>query len=186
MLHGFNFSKLVLLSTLIFTCSNACNSHIFQYQVPITLSVRRTPNQADSDVICSRSCDQGKIRKRIESHSGLRKTRFFSKKTTHLFLFFWKKRVFVLFKKNTKIHFEFFSLHHAIVECFSAYFAGLWQVPSCPCQPRYEASAPLALVMCLLSLSAEAWSLCPFLPLLSPSCPCPLSSLPASVHGQKT
>jgi len=31
MLHGFNFSKLFFLSTLIFTYSNASNSHI-QYQ----------------------------------------------------------------------------------------------------------------------------------------------------------
>jgi len=28
-----------------------------------TLAVRRTPNQTDSDVSCSRSCDQGKITK---------------------------------------------------------------------------------------------------------------------------
>jgi len=35
MLHGFNFSKLVLLSTLIFMYSNAGNSHILQYQGPI-------------------------------------------------------------------------------------------------------------------------------------------------------
>jgi len=31
-----------------------------------TLDVRCTPNQTDSDVACSRSCDQGKITKRIE------------------------------------------------------------------------------------------------------------------------
>jgi len=36
-----------------------------------TLSVRRRPNQTDSDVSCSRSCDQGKITKRIERQSGL-------------------------------------------------------------------------------------------------------------------
>jgi len=34
MLHGFNFSKLALLSTLIFAYSNASNSHILQYQGP--------------------------------------------------------------------------------------------------------------------------------------------------------
>jgi len=32
MLHGFSFSKLVLLSTLIFTYWNASNSHILQYR----------------------------------------------------------------------------------------------------------------------------------------------------------
>jgi len=35
MLHGFNFSKLIILSTLAFTCSNASNSHIHQYQEPL-------------------------------------------------------------------------------------------------------------------------------------------------------
>jgi len=35
MLHGFNFSKLVFLSTLIFTYSNASNSQLFQNQGPI-------------------------------------------------------------------------------------------------------------------------------------------------------
>jgi len=32
MLHGFNFSKLVLLSTLIFTYTNASNSQLLHYQ----------------------------------------------------------------------------------------------------------------------------------------------------------
>jgi len=58
MLHGFNLSKLVLLSTLIFTYSNASNSQLLHYQ-----GLRRTPNQTDSDVTFSRSCDQGKITK---------------------------------------------------------------------------------------------------------------------------
>jgi len=35
MLHGFNFSKLVLMSTLIFTYSNSSNSQLLQYQGPI-------------------------------------------------------------------------------------------------------------------------------------------------------
>jgi len=35
MLHGFNFSKFVLLSTLIFTYSNTSNSQLLQYQGPI-------------------------------------------------------------------------------------------------------------------------------------------------------
>jgi len=34
MLHGFNFSKLVLLSTLTFTYSNASNSQLLRYQRP--------------------------------------------------------------------------------------------------------------------------------------------------------
>jgi len=32
MLYGFNFTKLVLLSVLIFTYSNASNSQFLQYQ----------------------------------------------------------------------------------------------------------------------------------------------------------
>jgi len=32
MLHGFNFSKHAFLSPLVFTHSNASNSHILQYQ----------------------------------------------------------------------------------------------------------------------------------------------------------
>jgi len=35
MLHGFNFSKLVLLSTLIVTNSNASNSQLLQNLEPI-------------------------------------------------------------------------------------------------------------------------------------------------------
>jgi len=53
------------LSTLIFTYSNASNSHILGYQGPILLSVRRTPKQTYNDVTCSRSCDEGKITKRL-------------------------------------------------------------------------------------------------------------------------
>jgi len=65
MLNGFNFSTLVSLSTLILTYSNASNPQLLQYQGPTyTLGVRRTPNQADSDVTYSRSCDQGKITKK--------------------------------------------------------------------------------------------------------------------------
>jgi len=72
-------------------------------------------------VVCSRSCDQGKITKRNERESGLRKTRFL-KKTTHLFFFkseffgyFEKKQVLFFLKKTTqKPHSELFLLHHAI------------------------------------------------------------------------
>jgi len=32
MLHGFNFPKLVSLSTLVFTYSNASNSQLLQYK----------------------------------------------------------------------------------------------------------------------------------------------------------
>jgi len=35
MLHGFNFSKLVFLSTLVFTYSNTSNSQLLNYQGPI-------------------------------------------------------------------------------------------------------------------------------------------------------
>jgi len=35
MLHGFNFSKLVFLSTLVFMYSNTSNSQLLKYQGPI-------------------------------------------------------------------------------------------------------------------------------------------------------
>jgi len=63
------------------------------------LGVRRTPDQIDSDVAFSRSCDQGKITEVIERKPGLMKTRFL-KKATHLFFlihFFRKKQIFILF-----------------------------------------------------------------------------------------
>jgi len=59
MLHGFDFSILVLLSTPFL--------RIIQMTVILTffstrdLDVLRTPNQTDSDVTFSRSCNQGKI-----------------------------------------------------------------------------------------------------------------------------
>ena len=68
MLHGFNFSKLVLILPIILTFFNTRDLYS---------KCARTPNQPDSDVTCSRLCDQGKITKRIERQSGLRKTRFF-------------------------------------------------------------------------------------------------------------
>jgi len=64
MLHGFNFSKLVVCTNFyIFKCQQFSHSSV---PGTYTLSVRRTPKQIDSDVACSRSCDQGKITKRIE------------------------------------------------------------------------------------------------------------------------
>jgi len=65
MLNGFNFSKLVLLSTLIFTYSNASNSQLLHYQGLLLQVCTRTPNQTDSDMTCSRSCDQGEITKKF-------------------------------------------------------------------------------------------------------------------------
>jgi len=67
------------------------------------LGVRRTPDQTDSDVTCSRSCDKGKITEMIERKSGMIKTRFFQKKATTYFLnrFFTKKQVFVILLKET-------------------------------------------------------------------------------------
>jgi len=113
MLHGFSFSRLVLLSTLIFTYWNASNSHLLQYR-DLSLSARSKVNQNDSDVTCSRSCDQGKITKRIERQSGLRKTRFF-KRTNHLYFVFLSPTVFVFLKRNRFLFFsELLLLHHAI------------------------------------------------------------------------
>jgi len=86
-----------------------------------TLGVRRTPNQTDSDVTCSRSRDQGKITKRMERKSELRKTRFSKKKNNppvflnRIFVFFFKETSFCFLKKKTqKYHSELFLLNHAI------------------------------------------------------------------------
>jgi len=54
-----------------------------------TLGVRRTPNQVDSDVTCSRSCDQEKIIKKEKiglKEAGLKKNGF--KKAIHTFFVF--------------------------------------------------------------------------------------------------
>ena len=106
MLHGFNFSKLGLLSTLIFTYSNASNSQLLPYQGPTyTVGVRRIPCQTDSaDVTCSRSCDQGKITKRNWKIIRV-------EKNPHKKIL--KINKFCSFKKNTKPHSELFLLHHA-------------------------------------------------------------------------
>ena len=78
--------------------------------------MRRTPNQTDSDVTCSRSCDQGKLQKRIERQSGLRKTRILKKPNPPVSLlnpFFRNERGFSsLLKKTQKPHSESFLLHH--------------------------------------------------------------------------
>jgi len=59
------------LSTLIFTHSNVSKSQIFSIPGTYALMVRRALNRTDSDVTCTRLCDQGKITKRIERQSGL-------------------------------------------------------------------------------------------------------------------
>jgi len=66
MLHGFNFSKLVSLSTLVFTHTMPVILTSFNIRDLYTLGVRRTPNQTDRDMTFSRSCDPGKSKKRIE------------------------------------------------------------------------------------------------------------------------
>ena len=69
--------------------------------------MRRTPNQTDSDVTCSRSYDQGTIAKKDWKIIRVEKKQIL-KKTTYLFFlirfldFFLKKQVFVLFLKKHK------------------------------------------------------------------------------------
>jgi len=98
--------------------------------------VRRTPNQTDSDETCSRSCSQGKITKSIKRQSGLRKTRFFLKKTARLFfsevrilLFFLRNRFLFFFKKRKNPILNCFycimQYHHfhncTIITCYTCY-----------------------------------------------------------------
>jgi len=119
-----------------------------------TAGVRRTPNQTDSDVTCSRPCDQGKITKRLKD-AGLRKTRFFTRtkpvflkenKPTcfcffnPLFSFFEKKQVFLIKKKQKKTilycvhcilqhhHFQ----NYTIIPCYTYYGIQNWGLRNVP------------------------------------------------------
>jgi len=65
MQHGFNFSKLFFLSTLVFTYSMRVIISFFNNR-DLTLGARCTPNQIVSDVTLSISCDQGKITKGLK------------------------------------------------------------------------------------------------------------------------
>jgi len=84
------------------------------------LGVRRTPNQTDRDVTCSRSWGQLKITKKNWKTIRVGKNPFIKKKYTHLFyksaflVDFEKKQVCVLLKKTQKKHSE---LLHCIMQC---------------------------------------------------------------------
>jgi len=54
------FGKMFFLSTAALTYSISSNSH-FSMPGTYTPGDRRTPNQTDSDVTFSKSCDQGEI-----------------------------------------------------------------------------------------------------------------------------
>ena len=103
------------------------------------LSVRCTPNQNDSNVTFSRSCDQEKIIKRIERQSGLRKTVFLKKKQPTCFLFVLirtlKRKFFFFFyekRKNLILHcfYCIMQYHHfqiyTIVTCYTYYGIQIW------------------------------------------------------------
>jgi len=61
------FRKLFSLSTLVFiTYSNDSNSHILEYQELYSRFAPAHTNETDGYVTFSRSCDQGKITKKIE------------------------------------------------------------------------------------------------------------------------
>jgi len=64
MMHGFNFLELVFFartSFYVFKCQYFSQSSITG---TYTVGVRHTSNHTDSDVTCSRACDQGKITKK--------------------------------------------------------------------------------------------------------------------------
>ena len=85
----------------------------------ITRDFRRTPNQTDSDVTFSRSCDQGKITKKnlmvimVEKKPGFRKKTILVFSLIRVFIFFIKETILCSLKKR-KHHSELFLLHHAI------------------------------------------------------------------------
>jgi len=76
MLYGFNFTKLVLLSTLIFTHSMTVILGFFITRGFYSRCAVHTELNTYT-VTCSRSCDQGKITKRIERYQGSDKPAFF-------------------------------------------------------------------------------------------------------------
>jgi len=76
MLYGFNFTKLVLLSTLIFTHSMTVILGFFITRGFYSRCAVHTELNTYT-VTCSRSCDQGKITKKNRKISGFRQTRIF-------------------------------------------------------------------------------------------------------------
>ena len=107
MLHGFNFSKLVLLSTLIFTYWNACNSQLLQYQRPMLQGCEAHPIKLIAAWLVPDRAVKGKSQKGLKGNQGWEKLVFLKKTANHLFfVIFEKKQAFVLFQKNTKIHSE--------------------------------------------------------------------------------
>jgi len=96
-----------------------CCQHLLRIQMSVILNFFNTmdlysgcasaPNQTDSDVTCSRSCDQGKITKKDWKVIRVEKNPFFKNKTNPpeffvflhpFFVFFKKKQVFILKKKQ--------------------------------------------------------------------------------------
>jgi len=63
MLHGLNFSKLVFLSTLVFTYTNTVPLIFTFFNARDLYSRCAAHTQTDSDVTFSTSCDKGKITK---------------------------------------------------------------------------------------------------------------------------
>jgi len=65
---------------LIFRHLFCCQHYFLRIQMPVIFNffntrdlycgVRRTPNQIDIDVTCSKSCDQWKITKRLKDNQG--------------------------------------------------------------------------------------------------------------------
>ena len=101
--------------------------------------MRRTPNQTDGDVTCSRWCDQGKVTKRALKYNKVWKKWVFLRTPTHLFFFvsfyirvfcgFWRKGGFCSIKitQNRILNcFYWIMQHHhfqnyTIITCYTYY-----------------------------------------------------------------
>jgi len=123
MLHGLTLSKLVLLSTLIVTHSNARNSHTLQYQRHILKVYGAHPTKLIVTWLVPDRAIKGKSQKVLKDNQGWEKTVLFKKHNPPVFLFFLIRTfLFFLkeidfcyfFKKTQKPHSELFLLHHAI------------------------------------------------------------------------
>jgi len=66
MLHGFNFSKVMFMSTLVFTYSDPSNSHILQFQGHILQVCNAHPIKLIVTWLSTDRVIKGKLQKRIE------------------------------------------------------------------------------------------------------------------------
>ena len=140
MLHEFYFTKLVLLSILIFTYSNASDSQFLQYQWPILQVCGAHPIELIVTWLVPDHAIKGKSQKRLKNNQGWQKNRF-NKNNSHGFSVFWirffgaflKRNRLCSFKKRKNILNCFYCIvqhHHfqnyTIITCYTYYGVQKW------------------------------------------------------------